>query len=221
MTCSLGVPLIVIGSMNLTRTLARGDFSCPHCGRLQAYRLRARRPFLTVYLIPMIPLGDRERFVQCQQCRNRFDPAVLERDSPSTSRLTASNSSAAEAFEQQWLRAALLVVIEHGQMTEPEIAALQRIGTQLAHRPVEREELGQLCSSAYQNRISAKHYVQSVAHLWSDEQKQTVMQACFLAASIDGDLQPPQMELLQTLKQEMQLTDEEFQQAIEAAVELE
>ncbi len=207
--------MIVIGSMNLTRTVTRGDFSCPHCGRLQAYRLRSRRPFLTVYLIPMIPLGDREQFVQCQQCRNRFDPTVLDRSGPSTS--TPPDPA---AFEQQWLRTALLVVIESGQMTEPEIAGLQRIGTLLSGRPVDREELGQLCSSAYQNGIQVQHYVQSVGHRWSAEQKQVAMQACFLAASIGGELQPPQMELLQTLKQELDLTNEEFQQAIEAAVEL-
>jgi tellurite resistance protein len=213
--------MIVIGSMNLTRTVARGDFTCPHCRRLQSYRLRSRRPFLTIYLIPMIPLGDREQFVQCQQCRNRWDPAILDRRDTATAMISDPDASKSEAFEQQWLRTALLVVIDSGQMTEPEIAGLQRIGTQLSQRPVDREELGQLCSSAYQNRISAKHYVQSVAHLWSDEQKQIVMQACFLVASIHGELQPPQLELLQTLKQEMGLTDEEFQQAIEAAVELE
>ncbi|WP_153557032.1 zinc-ribbon domain-containing protein [Roseimaritima sediminicola] len=202
--------------MNLHRTVQRGDFICPQCRGLESYRLRARRPFLTVYLIPLAPLGNRELFVQCQGCKQRFDERILERPKRDVDR-----GLEAELFAEEALRAAALMVIAKGHFTEEDISTLQRAGEDLFGRPVSREPLGELCSSAFWNRIPAINYVQSVAHRWSQPQRQAAMKACFLAASTGGDLPPDQIQRLESIRQDLNLTDEEFEQAIESAVELE
>lgn len=209
---AMTLPLILIGTMNLTRTRQRGDFYCPGCRQLRGYRRRARRPFLTVYLIPLIPIGGVEEFVQCDDCRANWDPAVLEADR------RAHEAADMQRFRDEALRAAVLTVIADGRITENEIEALQRIGGHLLERPVEREELGQLCSAAYQNRITAANYITSVAPRWTPEQRILGVQAVFLAASADGELSPKQMQLLSALQRQMEMTDQQFQAVIEDSV---
>jgi hypothetical protein len=69
--------MILIGTMNITRTCDDGDFYCPTCGSVRQYKLKSRRPFLTIYLIPTVPIGGVEYFVRCLQCKSHWDPAIL------------------------------------------------------------------------------------------------------------------------------------------------
>ena len=64
--------MILIGTMNIKRTRERGEFYCPTCTAQQSYRRRSSRPFLTLYFIPVVPIGGLEWFVQCDHCRGRY-----------------------------------------------------------------------------------------------------------------------------------------------------
>jgi len=207
--------MILIGTMNLTRTQDRGNFYCPTCAITQTYRLRARRPWLTLYFIPTVPVGGPEIFVQCDQCRSTWDPSVLEMDQQSYEK------AAEEQFRDEALRASLLTVIADDKITENEIDALQKIGPQVLQRTVDREELGRLCSIAQQNKIDAMNYVLTVSHRWNQEQKRLALQAMFLAASAEGDIAEEQMNVLSELREIFEMTDGEYQSAIEEALEWE
>ena len=78
--------MILIGTMNISTTRDRGNFYCPSCAVDQTYRLRARRPFLTLYFIPTVPVAAAELFVQCDECRATWDVSVLEMDRESARR---------------------------------------------------------------------------------------------------------------------------------------
>ena len=203
--------MILIGTMNLTTTRERGNFYCPTCAVTQTYRLRARRPWLTLYFIPTFPVGGAELFVQCDQCRATWDPTVLDMDQQ-------SHEAAQEAqFRDEALRASILVVIADDKISEAEISALQTIGTHLLERPIDREELGQLCSIAQQNQIEASNYVLTVGRRWTQKQKSIALQAMFLAASAE-DMGDDQTKLLARMREVLELTDNEYHQAIEEAL---
>lgn len=207
--------MILIGTMNLTRTREQGSFYCPTCGGTQTYRLRARRPFLTLYFIPTVPIGAPELFVQCDQCRECWDASVLQMDRD------AHETARREQFLEEAVRSAILVVLADGEISEPEIEALQRLASRLFDRPFDREELGELCSIAAQNRIEAKNYVLTVSRRWSHDQRILALQAMFLAATAEGELGPRQIRLLSQLREILDLTDQEYEQAIEGALEWE
>ncbi|MEM1069114.1 MAG: TerB family tellurite resistance protein [Planctomycetota bacterium] len=197
--------------MNLTTTRERGNFYCPTCALTQPYRLRARRPWLTLYFIPTVPVGPAELFVQCDQCRSTWDPTVLEMDQQ-------SHEMAQEAqFRDEALRASVLVVIADDQITEAEINALQLVGNQLLERPVDREELGQLCSIAQQNEIEAANYVLTVCRRWTQKQRSVALQAMFLTATAD-EMGDEQTTLLAKMREILEFTDDEYHQAIEEAL---
>ena len=207
--------MILIGTMNITRTRDRGDFYCPTCAHTQTYRLRARRPFLTLYFIPTVPVGGVEMFVQCDHCKSTWDPTVLSMDEE------VHQYALEEQFRDEAVRAAVLVVIADGQITENEILALQRIAVRMLGREVDREELGRLCSIARQNKIEATNYVLTVSHRWSPEQRVRALQAMFLAATADDGLGELQMKILSKMRDTLELTDLEYEQAIEHALQWE
>lgn len=204
--------MILIGTMNLTRTRDRGNFYCPTCAMTQTYRLRARRPWLTLYFIPTIPVGAAELFVHCDQCKSTWDETVLEMDKQS------HELALEEQFLDEAVRSAVLVVIADGEITENEIVVLQSVASRLLDRDVDREELGRLCSIAQQNNIEAANYVLTVSRRWSQKQRSQALQAMFLAATAEGDMGQPQMELLAKMRDLLELTDAEYEAAIEEAL---
>lgn len=207
--------MILIGTLNLTRTRDRGNFHCPGCGVTASYRLRARRPFLTLYFIPTVPVGGAEVFVQCDQCKQHWDETVLQMD-------RATHEEAAESqFRDEAMKACILFVIADDSISENEIEALKKVGNRVLDRPIEREELGRLCSVASENRIEAVNYVLTVCPRWNDLQCRLALQAMFLACSADGELGPAQLDALTSLKDLFGLTDADYQNAIEESLDWE
>ncbi|MCO8124962.1 zinc ribbon domain-containing protein [Stieleria sp. TO1_6] len=204
--------MILIGTMNLTRTREQGQYYCPTCHSTQEYRLRARRPFLTLYFIPVVPIGDAELFVQCSGCRDKWDPTVLEMNKQE------HESIQVEQFRDEAMRSALLIVLEDGTTSRREIKTLQAIANQLLDRRMDREELGELCSIAQQNGIRAHNYVLTVSRRWTQSQKAEALGAMFLAATAEGKLQKPQSKALAGMRDVLEMTEKEYETAIEAAL---
>lgn len=208
--------MILIGTINITRTRDRGDFHCPSCGSIREYQLKSRRPFLTLYFIPTVPIGGPEFFIRCTGCGSNWDPAILTVD-PREHRERQEQQFGIEAF-----RSAVLAALAGGVISEPQIETLLRISGRLLPEPIDREQLGQLCSSAIQNRITAGNYVRSVCHDWNTEQRQFALQAMFVAATADhAEPHPAAIRLMASLREILQLSDTEYQLAIEAAVDWE
>lgn len=207
--------MILIGTMNLTRTREQGDFYCPSCAATKGYRLRARRPFLTLYFIPTVPIGGAELFVDCDGCHENWDVSVLDHDK-------ASHEAQQESvFCDEVVRASVLVVLADDVTTPNEILALQRIASRMLARDVDREELGRLCSVARENQIKATNYVLTVSRKWNNEQRSRALQAMFLAATADGELGQQQISVLSEMREILELSQQEYEQAIEDALEWE
>ncbi len=207
--------MILIGTMNLTRTRETGQFYCPTCRCAQEYRLRSRRPFLTLYFIPVVPIGAAEWFVDCRGCRDKWDPTVLQMDQREHEQVQT------EQFQREALRSAVLVVLADDQISGTEVKVLQQIAQQLLGRMVDREELGELCSIAQQNKIRAANYVMTVSRRWSETQKSEALQAMFLAATAEGKLDGAQLQVMTQMRDILELTEQEYQSAIEAALQRE
>ena len=207
--------MILIGTINLTRTRDRGNFYCPTCVLTQTYRLRSRRPWLTLYFIPTVPVGGVEFFVQCDHCRSTWDTSVLEMDRQ------GHEQALEDEYRDQVVRASVLVVLADGEISENEILALQRIASRMLERAVDREELGRLCSIAQQNQIKAANYVLTVSRRWSKEQRSQALQAMFLAASAERDMSQSQIEVLAKMREILELSDAEYEAAIEESLDWE
>lgn len=206
--------MILIGSMNLTRTRERGDFYCPTCGTIQGYRLRARRQFLTLYFIPTVPISAAEIFICCDQCHSNWDETVLHVDQREHQAIQE------EQFRDEAIRSAILMTLEDDVITELEITSLLYLSKMLFDRPMDREELGRLCSIAREMKIETEDYVLTISKRWTVQQRLLALQGMFLAATAgEENLSSRKLKTLENMRDRLQLTDQEFQAAIEDAMD--
>jgi hypothetical protein len=69
--------LIIFGLRVICRSLGQGTFHCQRCGGDRGYKHRAGRRWLTLFLIPVVPLAKVTEHVQCAICGTRYRMDVL------------------------------------------------------------------------------------------------------------------------------------------------
>jgi len=72
--------MIIWGTTTLKSTAGQGVFHCPTCSTQQGYRVVKASGFFTLYFIPLIPLGERGRYVECNACGGTYAEAILSYD---------------------------------------------------------------------------------------------------------------------------------------------
>ena len=217
--------MILIGTMNWSSTRGRGMFQCPNCQSREAYRQKASRPFLTLYFIPVIPIGGLEEFVQCGRCKQSFSPAILAshmthsssnsaQSQSTTAAGTNANEPAADSFERELLTVIALMMIEDGQVTESEINVARQLYENITQKSVTREELGRMCSQVRLRRIHLPSLLTSAAQRRSHQEKLLLVQAMFGVAGADGAISPGRLQALMQSQSTLQIDEAEFQRAV-------
>ncbi len=209
--------MILIGTMNWSSTRGRGMFQCPNCESKETYRHKSSRPFLTLYFIPVLPIGGVQEFVQCGRCKNAFDPAVLtNRITPSTANGQPPSLSEAlpDSFPRDLLTLMALIMIEDGQVTEREIAVARTLYQNIAKSNISREELGRTCSQVRLKRVHLPSFLNSVVERRSHDEKLLLVQAMFGIAGADGSISTGRMAALMQSQSTLRIDESEFQRAI-------
>jgi hypothetical protein len=94
--------IFIWGLRVIYRTLGKGVFFCRRCGGDRDYRHRTGRRFLTVFFIPLLPLGKTGAHVQCLACKTRYVTEVLKL--PTTASLQLSLAAGMRALVTAILR---------------------------------------------------------------------------------------------------------------------
>ncbi|EMI52075.1 hypothetical protein RSSM_06471 [Rhodopirellula sallentina SM41] len=152
-------------------------------------------------------------FIQCDDCRSSWDESVLEMDQ------AAHQLVQEEKFRDEAIRSAVLIALVDDNVSEPEIQSLLELSDVLFDRPIDREELGRLCSIARQAGIQANNYVLTVSKRWTMQQRLLALQGMFLAATATADdVSPEKLKMLHSMRDLLELTDQEFEIAIDDAL---
>lgn len=69
--------IILFGTKQVESELGTGHFVCPNCRMSRPFRHTAMKRWFTLFFIPLIPLGETGRFVQCGGCGARYDDRTL------------------------------------------------------------------------------------------------------------------------------------------------
>ena len=211
--------MILIGTMDWASTRLRGNFLCPHCSTNEKFRLRASRPFLTLYFIPVLPIGGLSEFVQCNSCKNSFETVVLANrmmatgDSVESGRQDEVNPA---TLDEDLLKILALMMIEDGQVTENEIRIARRLYENMTEENLTREHLGHMCSQVRLHRLNTLSFLATANQRRSHEEKLLLVQAMFGVAGADGSITPKRMESLVQAQQVLGLDEREFASAIQA-----
>ena len=209
--------MIVIGTINWSSTRSRGVFQCPNCQAKEEFRYKASRPFLTLYFIPILPIGGIEEFVQCGRCKNAFDPAILTNrimPSAASGQPTSLTEAKPDSFDSDLLTIIALIMIEDGRVTEQEITVATKLYQNIMEKSITREELGRTCSQVRLKRVHLLSFLNSVVGRRSHEEKLLLVQTMFGIAGADGAISPGRMQALMQSQSALGIDESEFQRAV-------
>ena len=72
------IAFIIFGTRGIRSTVKEGRFYCPQCDGEVPYKHKKVTQFFTLYFIPLIPLGNKGEYVECQSCKNTYIERILE-----------------------------------------------------------------------------------------------------------------------------------------------
>ncbi len=207
--------MILIGTMNWSSTQSKGLFHCPNCASKEPFRFKTSRPFLTLYFIPVLPIGGLEAYVQCGRCKNAFEPSVLTTHVlPETAEVGQDGRQVEPSFEEDLLTVIALIMVEDGQVSEPEISLARRLYENMTESNLSRETLGKACSQARLRRFNTLSFLSTSGLRRSHEEKLLIVQAMFGVAGAEGEISPGRLQALMQAQAALQLEASEFQRAI-------
>lgn len=226
--------MILVGTMNWASTRSRGLFRCPQCGDTQQFRVRASRPFLTLYFIPVLPIGGLQHYVECRQCKNSYEPEILSANMATSHLSTQTGRKGTEGdlsdaadkrregsmrapFAEDLLKVIALIMVEDGHVTEDEIRVARRIYENMVKQSISRDDLGRMCAFVQQQRLSTQSFLATARDRRSLEEKLMLIQALFGVAGADGEVSPRRLTALIKAQQLLELDEGEFQRAVAAA----
>ena len=209
--------MILIGTMDWASTVERGDFFCPVCNAAKTYQRKVSRPFLTLYFIPVVPLGGLREYVLCRSCRERFDPNVLEAGKAAEMLRDVTSATRPAPFETELLRLMALIMVEDDHISEVEIEMATRVYQSMLLHELPRSQLERACREVISLRIDPARYVGIAGEGMTHDQKLKIVQAMFAVASAEGRISPRRLQSLMQAQHQLQLDDVAFQTAIKDA----
>ena len=60
--------IFIFGIQPKRQAVEHGDFDCPICQQRTHYQLRTERPYISIFFLPIIPVGKPTKTLQCDQC---------------------------------------------------------------------------------------------------------------------------------------------------------
>jgi hypothetical protein len=210
-----GGGMILIGTMEWASTVERGDFFCPACNASKSFQRKVARPFLTLYFIPVVPLGGLREFVLCRSCRRRFEPEILS--AGIVGEVQTPHAAGQTHFDTELLRLIALMMVEDDHISEAEVTMATKVYQSMLGRPLPRHELERTCREVVALRIKASRYVTRAGEGMTYDQKLMAVQAMFAVAGAEGQISPRRLRSLMDAQQRLGIDEVAFQTAIKDA----
>lgn len=206
--------MIVLGTMEWASTVERGDFFCPACNAAKSYQRKVARPFLTLYFIPVVPIGGLREFVLCRSCRKKFEPEILAPGIAAEMLGTRQGAAGQAPFEIELLRLIALMIVEDDRVSESEVKMATRVYERMLGRSLLRTELDRACREVVALGIRPASYIAIAGLGMTYDQKLMAVQAMFVVAGAEGQISPRRLRSLLDARQQLGLDQVAFQTAI-------
>lgn len=194
--------MIHIGTYNWAKTIATGQFYCPKCLAVSQYRHRSSRPFLTVYFIPIIPIGGSTQFVECSTCKVQYPVGIIEPE-PSIG-----------DYSEDVLNAVCLTILSDGVIAEEEVDLAIKVLKALGNSLYTSEQIVEACNGVRSRYRSLGEFLWRCNSRWLVEEKMRIIQAVFLVASISGYITKSRLKPLADAGRILGFTREELEECI-------
>ena len=179
----------MIGLSTTKPVIDTGSFECPKCHQQRSYQRKAIKNWISIYFIPIIPIGSSGEVLQCTKCKIEF-PAK------SAPQSQASDSPTSEDFAEALL---VLVALDRGTPNRKVVAKLQQVLSELREQPVSSETVAALILQGQSTRYSAFEYARTTRAGISREDRIRAVVLIDELVRCPGEVHPAGLDLLDSI----------------------
>lgn len=195
---------MLFGKRHRSKLLNCGKFYCPECRCTAEYTLKQKQLVYSIVWLPVFPLGDVGRYVECTICRNSFRENVLD-STPETSRAE---------FHPSMKRIMILMMMADGDISDSEISSIQQIYTRVSGNSISREEIIEEIEAAEKENYRVHDYLRTVTPYLNNVGKALVLKSAYYVAAADGVFQSEEEELMEELSCALEMEPSQFKHVI-------
>lgn len=179
----------MIGLSTTKPVIDTGSFDCPKCHQQRSYQRKLIKNWISIYFIPIIPIGSSGEVLQCTKCKIEF-PAK------SAPQSQASDSPTSEDFAEALL---VLVALDRGTPNRTVVAKLQQVLSELREQPVSSETVAALILQGQSTRYSAFEYARTTRAGISREDRIRAVVLIDELVRCPGEAHPAGLDLLDSI----------------------
>ena len=192
--------MIIYGTRGVTYSSGTGDFFCPNCNGRRAYKRKRVRKCVTLYFIPVIPLGLHGEYIECQTCKGTFNENVLNYDPQ------AGEKRLEAEFQKGIKRVMVQMLLADGVVNDNEIQSIQAIYQRIAQEAISENEIRAEIETVRSDGRGVEAYLTSLAGSLNSNGKELIVRAAFSIAASDGEFQKEETALLTSIGQSLDMT---------------
>ena len=197
--------LIIFGSRSVTTELRQGDFYCPKCNARRKFKLYEAQQHGHLYFLPIVPLGEKQEFVECQKCRATFLPEVLRlKANKKIERYRDLASKAISGFLIQ------LTAVDES-IEDAEVKVVQRLYGEFTGETLSEEEIRSDAEWAGLGRSAALRRLRRLGSTLSVEGRKKVIRAGIRVAAADRKVKDSEVKYVRKAAKAIGLTQDEIE----------
>lgn len=195
---------IIFGTRGVTTTKNHGAFFCPACNGQTSYSHRQVKRFFTLFFVPLIPMGTRGEYVECQRCGCTFKEEVLQLNPASE-----VNQIKAE-FETTMIRVMVQMMVADGKVEEEEIETMQQIYLSLTDKELSSHEIEKEISASHTSKEDVLLTLVDAEPFLNSQGKEMVFKAALIIAASDGNIDEAEKEFMLEIATALGITKAHF-----------
>lgn len=203
------VLLIIFGTRGVTYSVTTGEFWCPSCGVKRRFDHKRVRRFFTLYFIPIIPLDTLGEYVECDHCKDTFNPEVLTIDPEKDKKDFVAE------FAHAVKRVMVLMMLADGEIADEELETIRQVYEKVAKKPIDRAEIDAEIRLAKKDSRGIRQYLASIVGKLNDPGKELVVKSAFFVAAADGKFTDEESALLAELAGALEMSPSHFKGVVD------
>lgn len=180
--------MIIWGTRGFTSTLEEGSFHCPRCGPEKRFKLLAVNRWFTLYFIPIIPMGEAGRYLECKTCAGTFDPKARNHDPE------AENARFRSQLGDAMLHAMVSMAMSDGSVDHRELEIISSVLTRLSGSVYEVEDVQAAITQSTKKPLDK--ILKEISASLTDQGKAMVIHGLAMVAKADGALAEEELEIV-------------------------
>lgn len=189
------MPLIIWGTTGRQDAIGGGRFFCPGCRQERPYTHKKMSRYFTLFFIPLFPISELARFVECDDCMGTFDEEVLEL----AERIKADEAEVESKYEEAVRRIMVGMMMVDGEMDDQEVEAIASLSKKLPGVDLTEDEVREEAVRAEMDGRPVEDFARDIGPSINDHGKELLFRAALAVAAADGVFEDSEKDLLMRL----------------------